>query len=217
MELDDFKASWQTLGQQLQQQNAINLELLRETKLHRARSSLRPLFWGQCLQILLGIGMLVLGVSCWSAHADVPHLLVAGIILHIYGILAIALGGMTMALGRVDPSLPVLLLQKKLAQLSRMYAIGGMWLGASWCLLWIPFFMALAALVGVDIYAHRPGVVGWAVAIGIPALLLTWAIQRRAQMARQRGPGQTPDIPLAGASIIRANQALDELARFERD
>lgn len=63
MELDELKTAWQTLDRRLQQHNAINLQLFKDRKLDKARSSLRPLFWGQIAQMLFGLCFIVLGVS----------------------------------------------------------------------------------------------------------------------------------------------------------
>ena len=37
MELDDLKQAWQVLGRQMERQQALNLQLLRESRLERAR------------------------------------------------------------------------------------------------------------------------------------------------------------------------------------
>ena len=54
MELDELKAAWQVLGDRLERQEAIQWQLLRDRKLDRVRASVRPLFWGQALQAMLG-------------------------------------------------------------------------------------------------------------------------------------------------------------------
>ena len=67
MELDELKHAWQALGRQLERQEAIQWQLLRERKLERVRHGLRPLVWGQVLQMLLGLGLIALGVAGWLA------------------------------------------------------------------------------------------------------------------------------------------------------
>ena len=42
MERDDLKQAWQSLGHQLQQQNTLQLQQYRESKLHGISKSLRP-------------------------------------------------------------------------------------------------------------------------------------------------------------------------------
>ena len=43
MELDDFKAAWQSLDRRLAEQNAMALHVFRDNKLAQAKSLLRPL------------------------------------------------------------------------------------------------------------------------------------------------------------------------------
>ena len=57
MEPDDLKTTWQALNARLAQQNRLQLELLREQRVNRARRNLRPLHIGMALQFLLGIGL----------------------------------------------------------------------------------------------------------------------------------------------------------------
>ena len=64
MELDDFKSAWQALDARLARHDRLQLELLREHRLHQARRNLRPLHVGLLLQLLLGIGLVALGVAC---------------------------------------------------------------------------------------------------------------------------------------------------------
>src|SRR5690606_41590344 len=78
MELDELRQAWQTLGQQLERQQDLQWQLLRDRKLVRLRGYLRPLVWGQVLQILLGIGLIVLGVACWSRTSGAATLVALG-------------------------------------------------------------------------------------------------------------------------------------------
>ena len=98
MELDELKAAWQVLGDRLERQEAIQWQLLRDRKLDRVRASVRPLFWGQALQAMLGIGLLVLGVACWGRNTDVPGLFATGIVLHAFGVVTMVMAIITMSL-----------------------------------------------------------------------------------------------------------------------
>ena len=87
MELDDLKLAWKTLDQRLQRQNALQLAELHERGTGRIRSSLRPLFWSQMLQLLFGIATVVanplanmgLGprVQAHALQQDAPSLMIA--------------------------------------------------------------------------------------------------------------------------------------------
>ena len=55
MELDDFKLAWKELDRKLDRQYALDLLRFREERGKRMKSGLRPLVWGQALQMLFGI------------------------------------------------------------------------------------------------------------------------------------------------------------------
>lgn len=218
MELDELKQAWRTLGRQMERQEAIGLALLRDRKLGRARSSLRPLFWGQVVQMLFGLCFILLGVACWTQHRDLPHLLLAGIVVHAYGVVAILMAGGTIGLiSRIDYSAPVLSIQKRLAALRRFYLLNGMAVGLPWWLLYVPVLMALAALGGRDLYPDAAGWVWISLAIGIIGLLGTWAFHRWSRSPARAALGRRLDEGAAGGSIRRLQATLDEIDRFERE
>jgi len=139
MEIDDLKHAWQSLDQRLDQQHTLQLHVLRERKLDSLRRHLRPLVWGHVLQMLFGVLLVLLSVSVWSQHLHQTHLLVAGLVMHLYGIAVIIFGGVMLGrISRIDYSTPVLGLQKQLASVRRQYVIGGMCVGLPWWLLWVP-------------------------------------------------------------------------------
>ena len=75
------------------QELAGRLLLLRRELMGRVEKSLRPLFWGQILQMLVGIGFIALGVYCWAPNKHIPHRLASGVVLHAYGTLMILAAG----------------------------------------------------------------------------------------------------------------------------
>ena len=122
MELDDFKSAWQTLDRRLQIDNELKLHALRERTLDKARGSLRPLFLGQVVQILLGIPFILLATLLWISQPAHASSIVAGVLVQAYGVLAIIAAGVVLGqLGNLDYSQPVLGIQKQLlrAQLNR--------------------------------------------------------------------------------------------------
>lgn len=219
MEFDDMKAAWQTLDRRLEQQHLLNLQLFRDSRADKARSELRPLFWGQIAQILFGVLMILLGVSVWSRHPEVTRLLVSGIIVHVYGVVAIMLAGITLGMiQRLDYAAPVLTIQKKLAQLRSFYIRNGMIVGLSWWLFWIPFVATFFAwLAGVDFFANMDGAIGWCIALGIVGLLATWAFHRWAQRIGRVRLLKAMDDNLTGNSLRKAQLTLEEILRFEQE
>ena len=218
MELDELKAAWQSLDRRLQQHDAINLQLFKDTKLEKARSSLRPLFWGQVLQMLLGIGLIALGVACWTRNTSVPGLLVTGILVHAFGVITTAAAGITIGLmGNIDYSAPVLKIQKQMTRLLRFYTVNANVCGLPWWIMWVLVVVAFAGLGQVDPQATTPAWIWISLIIGVAGLLGTWCFP----LWKRRTPAQHPreDARIAdGADGIRRSQRiLDEITQFEKE
>ena len=219
MELDDLKTAWQTLDRRLDAQTALNLHIFKDGKLDKARRGLRPLAWGQAFQILCGVGLVVLSVPFWSAHLDVPHLLLAGISVHVYGVLMIICGGATISMiSRIDYAAPVLAIQKQLGHTRRFYVRTNVGLGLAWWFLWMPMMMMFfMSAFGVDLYANAPSVIYGGTAIGAVGLLLTLMFDRWARHPSRPAMAKIVDDSVAGGSLNRAQRVLDEIAQFERN
>jgi hypothetical protein len=219
MQFDDMKSAWQTLDRRLEQQHALSLQLFRGSRSEQARSRLRPLLWGQVAQIVYGALMILLGVSVWSSHPDVQHLLISGIIVHAYGVTSIVLAGITLGMiHRLDYSRPVLAIQTQLAQLRSFHVRSGMILGLSWWLFWIPFVACLFAwLAGVDFFANMGVVIGCCALAGLVGLLATWGVHRWAQRSGHGRLLKAMDDTMTGRSLRRAQAVVDEIRRFEQE
>ena len=219
MELDDFKSAWQTLDQRLQLNNALKLHELRERTLDRTRSSLRPLFWGQVMQILLmGLPCILLAALLWTtapAHASV---IVAGVVLQAYGVLAIIGAGVVLGqLAKIDHAAAVVEIQKQLARTRTYYVRSGMLAGLPWWFLWIVILMVLNGLGDIDLLAKAPSLVWGALGIGALGLLGTWWFQHWARRPERAELGRKLDDSLTGGSLRKAIAQLQEVQRFEQD
>ena len=220
MELDELKNAWQALERRLEQGNAINLQLFKDGRMNKLRSSLRPLFWGQVLQMVLGVAFVLLAASFWPQHRDVPQMLVSGLIMHVYGVLAIVMGGITIGMiGRVnsDYSQPVLEIQKRLAQVRRFYLLGGMIVGLPWALIWMPLCVVLAGKEGVDLWVQAPSMFWIGGGVGVAILLGTWWFHRWSRNPKRAGMAMAMEDSATGASLRKAHNLLDESARFEKE
>lgn len=218
MENDEVKAAWQTLARRIEHQDAINLRLLRESRLDKARGSLRPLFWGQLMQIGLGVGMVALGVACWTRNLHVPGYLLAGLVVHAYGIACIALAGITMGLiGTIDYSAPVLKIQKQLTLLRKFYAFGGMAVGLPWWIMWIVVVIAFAGLGGNVPRGDTPAWVWISLGVGVLGLLATWGVYRWSRRNGYEKLAKWLQDTATGASLRKAQALLDEVREFERE
>ena len=215
MDLDDIKSAWQTLDARLARQDALQLELLRGQKQAQARRNLRPLLFGMALQAVLGIGLVLLGVGCWRNNLDVPGLLAAGIALHVFGILHIALAGIVTGLATtLDYASPVLAIQKRLRLLLRVQVLNSNLCGAPWWILWVLVVIGFAGLSPERVPAPTPTWIWISLVIGTIGTLATWLWAARGS----RGPRD----PLArmddGADGIRRSlRVYDDLERFERE
>ncbi|WP_426663408.1 hypothetical protein [Rhodanobacter aciditrophus] len=214
MELDEMKLAWQALGRQLERQNALNQQLFRDSRMGKLRRGLRPLIWGQALQMTIGVLLVVVAAAFWAGHRDVARLVVCGLLVHAYGLLLIAFAARVLYLvQRIDPAAPVVAIQRQLADLRawrvRVEAPVNLVLG---CFVWIPVLWMNLAWYGVDLWS--PGFMSWAVSSGLAGLaacmLVVW-LMRRAGLARR------VEDSSAGRSVQKAEAVLEEIARFERE
>ena len=223
MEPEDLKTAWQAINRRLERQDAINLQLLREKKLDRTRSTLRPLLWGQVVQILFGIPFILLAGLLWMrAHALPEGLplaaLVAGIFVQVYGIATVALAGETLRrIREIDYAAPVVEIQKQLAALRRTYLISGMVSGLPWWFLWVPILVVLSGLGGGDLFAKAPGLVWIGLGVGGLGLLATAWFHRWSRSPKRPALARRIDDTIAGTSLRKARAQLEELRRFEAE
>lgn len=215
MELDELKTAWQEMEQRLARSEAMNRELAAEVKVEKARSALRWFGWGQALELAFWFALVIFVAPFWIAHRGTPHLLVSGLVLHLYGVAAIWLGTVQLLqYGRVRYAGPVLDVQKRVAQLHRLKAMGTLLLGLPWCLLWVPLVIVAAKrLFELDIWSPRWAAGSLLLGLAVMVLLLVYA---RRQL--RRGPNslrrQRILDTLAGCSLTRAQRQLDEIGRF---
>ncbi|MGI8432254.1 MAG: hypothetical protein ACR2MW_08200 [Chthoniobacterales bacterium] len=217
-ELDDLKATWQTLNRNLERQHALAFHQFRENKLSRFRSGFRPLVFGQIVQILCGVALAVLGGSFWVDHLGVAHLMIYGLTLHAYGIMMIIFAARDLfIIRRFDYAAPVLDLQKQIAELRRWHLRAGLWFGIAGCFIWIPAMLMLFYRLGADVWAHNPSVVGWFVVSALVCLAIFAAIVLISRRPGREKFARGLDNSAAGSTVRRAQNLLEEVAQFERE
>jgi len=219
METDELKVAWLDLDKRLAQSDRINLALYKDSKVDKARTSLRPLFWGQVLQMLFGIAFIALASLLWMQGPTMPaSVLVVGIFVHVYGIAVTAMSGMTLGLIRgIDYAASVVAIQKQLARLRRAYIISGMVAGLPWWLLWVAVLIVLAGLGGGDLVAKAPALLWIALGIGIPGLLGTWWFHRWSHISARPKLAKAVHDSLTGSSLRKAQRVLDEIEQFRTE
>lgn len=215
MELDDFKQAWQGLDRRLERQRALNAQLFVESRLDKLRHGLRPLVWGQVAQIALGLLVAVLAGAFWVARLHVLHLLVCGVLLHLYGLLLIGFAARNLYLIQgIDPGAPVLAIQRRLAELRAWRVrIEGPVNAVAGCFVWILVLWANLAWYGVDL---------WAGGRSIPWMLLSAGAGLAGVGAvfwvmRRTGHGRKLEDHAAGRSLHKAEAMLAEIERFQRE
>jgi len=209
-----MKQAWQALEHRLERQQAWHGQSWRESRLDKLRRGLRPLLWGQAIQLAFGVLFTALGAAFWASHLQMPHLLVCGVLVQVFGLCVTAFSARTLQLvGRIDHAAPVLTIQRRLADLRRwrvrIEAPVNAVLG---CFVWIVVLWMNLAWHGVDLWSA--GFVRWALLsglVGVAAVMLTVWLARLLGLARKLEDG------VAGRSVQQAEAVLDELARFERE
>lgn len=218
MEHDDLKAAWQSLEARIARSDALQFTVLRETRLGRARGHLRLLKLGHWLQCLLGIGLVALGVACWTHNTGVAGLLIAGLTLHAFGVLNILGAICTLVLAaRIDYGAPVLRIQRQLAALLRAYALNSTVCGLPWWIMWLPVVVAVAGLGEVPGGAGTPAWMVWSLVVSVAGLAATAVLAlRHYRRMLAASPAATEHNCSDGADGIRRSQRLlAEIADFE--
>src|ERR1700753_249102 len=137
MELDEMKASWAMVNRRLEQQQTLNLQGFKNSPIDRANRALLPLKWGQMLQIGAGAYFMLQWGPYWVAHRDVLHLMVCGLIMHAYGLLLVLSAARNLYLqSRLDYGLPVLEIQRRVAELRAWRLREAVLYAATGCLIW---------------------------------------------------------------------------------
>jgi len=217
MELDDLKNAWQTLDRRLQQQNALNFELLRSHRADAMRRGFRPLVVGQAIGMLVGAAAMFWLLPLWTHPAPAHDLAVkiCGIGLHVYCIAVVVFGGVMQGfVAGVDYAAPVVAIQQRLLKMRRFYILGGMAIGLPWWFLTAPLLVVLTRGAILD---NAPSVIWIQLAIGAIGLAATAWFHRWAHRPGREKLGRWLDDSAAGGSIRRAQAALEELRSFERE
>jgi hypothetical protein len=217
MELDDLKQAVADLDRGVAQVRDLGVAAYKERGLDRTRASLRPVLWEHAGQVALGVLLaLVVGPFWWSQRAE-PALLVAGLVLHVYAVLMIALGArVVVSIRALDLGAPVVEIQKALERLRRSYVMTGFVVGLPWWLLWMPLVMVV---LGFDLVGGvSPAWLTTQLTVGVAGIVGTLWYYRNlwvepADSERRR----SIEVSASGKSFRSAQRFLDEIARFERE
>ncbi|MCC9657325.1 serine/threonine-protein kinase [Rhodopirellula halodulae] len=175
--------------------------LTRRELMNGVKRSLRPLFFGQLFQIVTGIAFIALGAWCWAPNTRVPHLLISGVIVHLYGLfLLVCAINVLVRISQIDTTKPLPQVRQQLQRVRRFYLGTGPIIGFTWWLLWIP----VAVAAGFDQILH-PNSLYPSLLIGVIGLFGSLWIVSRA-MKSEKGKQH-----MSGRSIQATQRALDEI------
>lgn len=126
------------------QELAARMLLGRRDLMKQVENAMRPLFRWQMLQIPVGVLLIGIGAYCWSQNTAVPHRLVSGVTVHIYGVALVAMAIAVMVrIKRIDYSTPLASIQQSVDDASNLYLRLSPLVGFPWWLMWIPAAIAL--------------------------------------------------------------------------
>jgi hypothetical protein len=219
MELDDLKIAWTRLEQRVEQAESIVRRDYVARRLGESRRALRGMTWGQVVQMVIWIVVVANVAPFWIEHRHVPHLLVAGLALHLYGVATICASVMQILLiGRAVCTAPVVTIQRRLAELYQYRVVSSLALGLAWWVLWVAATMVGAKLwFGVDLYAESPRWIQLSLVAGVVGMAVSMILARRFADLQPSSPRLRSIIDdLAGRSLLRARRQLDEIAQFEQ-
>ena len=219
MELDDLKIAWSQLEERVERTESIVRRNYTERKLSESRRALRGMTWGQAIQMVIWIVVIANVAPFWIEHWRVPHLLIAGLALHLVGVATAWTSVMQILLiGRAFYTAPVVTIQRRLAELYRFRVVTSFALGLTWWVLWIAATMVGAKMwLGVDLYAESPAWINWSLGVGVLGMAASVVLARRFADRQTSSPTLQRVIDdLAGRNLLRASRRLEEILQFER-
>jgi hypothetical protein len=220
MELDELKQTLRTMEARLAHESKLNLESRFERKRARVQANLWPLYLTHGAEALFGLLLALVVGPFWVSHIDQPHLLIAGLIVHVYAVAMMALGGWTLSLLlKLDFGAPVVAIQERLARVRRAYIRSGLIVGLPWCFLWIPFGMLFFEMLGFDIYANFSRAWFFSnVAVSTVIMLVTlWLCRGLWYRPSDAAEARKLEETWGGKRLLNVQRFLDELAEFARE
>ena len=221
MELDDLRQSWAEVNRRLDTSMRLNARLLDEAVLNRAERATRRLTRLLLIELLVNIVAVVWLGSFLAANLSDPRFVVPAAVLDLC-VIGLLIAGIRQlaAVGGVDYSQPVLVIQKRLESLRAERIRATMFTLVAAPLLWTPMFIvALKGLFGVDAYLVFS--VAWLISnvvFGLLVVAIAVLISRH-----YAGRTQTSEFlqglmqALAGQSLATASEFVASIARFEEE
>ena len=221
MELDALKANWAEVTRQLEASVRLNRQLLGQSQLTRARTSMQVHVAARVIEVALNAVALLLFGSFMFEHRSEPRFLLPAMALHVFTIvLVIDLLRQIRAALAVDYAQPVAAIQRQLEQVRVLRVRHVQFVLLVSVLLWTPLLIvALEGLLHVDAYHVFGAAYLWTcVVLGLAIIPLAIWLSRvlEARVARS-GSFKRLLRDIAGKSLAEARAALTKLTDFERE
>lgn len=156
--------------------------------------------------------------KCGSKKVTDISIIVAGVAVHLYGIVCIISAAAVLSgIREMDLSDSVLEIQNKLARVRRAYILSGIVVGLPWWFMWIPFLMVFAGLGKVNLYAQAPSVIWIGLGVGVVGILACWWLYSHSLDTSRPRLNRWVDDAITGRSLRQAQARLEEIRRFEQN
>lgn len=220
MELDEMKQAWARMELRQQDMETLLRQNLHDHHIDRSRMAMHRTLWWLALELAVWIVFVVWAASFWVAQRDTTHWLLAGLLLHAYGIAAIwSCATQLLLLTRICLfDAPVLVLQRRLAQLRRFRVYSTLALGLPWWCLWLLVpLVALKDFANVDLYATGAAWIWANMAVGVLGICFSvWLARRWATRPIRSTFLRRVIDDMSGRNLRLAARQLDEIAHFEQ-
>lgn len=219
MELDDLKLAWKTLDRRLESQQALQLDLLRESRLQRVGGTLRRLRRDQIVQLATGVlATVVLGRYTLMRLDAGAVVVTACLALLTYTAIAVVLAIRDIdRIARVDFDEPVLAIQQRLLEVRAARIRSGAWFAAAGCVVWLPLVVLVMHLFGVRM---NPGAGNIGLWLGLNALVCAGLLGGLLAWTRRHPEGRLAQL-LRKTPIDRSLREVaalaEEMERFRRE
>jgi hypothetical protein len=217
MELEDLKTAWEQLERRVEAAEIGLREYREERTAGRLRRALMRMTAGQAMQaVLSGMAIAVAG-PFWIQHRHIPHFLIAGLTLHVYGVVIICSCVLQIVLiGHIYYTESVVMCQRRALEFQRLRVLSSLALGLPWWILWIPVTMVGAErFMGVDLYQASPGWIQLSLIIGLCGIAASIVVARRLAAHPPESKALRNAIDsLSGCSLARTIRQFEEIQRF---
>jgi hypothetical protein len=218
MELDELKARWIEQDRKLDASLRLNQQLLRESVLTKAGTSLKRLSRGLWFELWMNVAGALLVGSFLGDHFDDPRFCLPAASLQIGIIVLIAAAARQLvAISQIDHGAPIVSIQKRLESLRAERIRTTQWTLILAPLAWTPLFIvAMKGLLNVDVYVAFG--IPWVVANVIFGLLVivaaVWISRAFADRFNRSPAVQRLLRELGGQNLAAAKCFVQSLADF---